>query len=95
MLSEITYPAGTEIGAHAHELPYFSLVLKGSYSERFGAHVRETEALDLVSLRRVPLFLGQTLYVSWGQLLKKFKEDSVGPAKADDVHVVTSRNRCF
>src|SRR5579864_3161660 len=47
-LTEITYSPGTEISAHAHELPYFCLVLKGSYSERFDGQVREAEALDLI-----------------------------------------------
>ena len=47
-VTEISYSPGTEISAHAHELPYFCLVLKGSYSEKFGGHVRESEALDVL-----------------------------------------------
>lgn len=47
-LTELSYSAGTEIPTHAHELPYFSLVLRGSYSERFGHLVRETQALDII-----------------------------------------------
>ncbi len=47
-LTEISYSPGTEIRAHAHELPYFCLVLKGSYGERFGSHVRQAEAPDVL-----------------------------------------------
>lgn len=47
-MSEITYPPGTEISAHAHELPYFCLLLKGSYFKRLGSRLPETEALDFI-----------------------------------------------
>ena len=35
-LSESIYPAGLKMSSHLHEPAYFSLVLKGGYTETFG-----------------------------------------------------------
>src|SRR5207237_1496680 len=39
-LSESVYPAGLKMCTHLHEPAYFSLVLKGAYTETFGKGVR-------------------------------------------------------
>lgn len=45
-LTEIDFEPGLQILPHAHELPYFCLVLSGSYSEHYENRVRECEAPD-------------------------------------------------
>lgn len=47
-LTEIHYQPGTQILRHAHELPYFCVVLSGTYSEHYENHTRECEAPDLL-----------------------------------------------
>ena len=39
-LSESIYPAGLKMSSHLHEPAYFSLVLKGAYTETFGKDAR-------------------------------------------------------
>jgi AraC family transcriptional regulator len=39
-LSESIYPAGLKMSSHLHEPAYFSLVLKGAYTETFGEGAR-------------------------------------------------------
>ena len=39
-LSESIYPAGLKMSSHLHEPAYFSLVLKGAYTETFGKSAR-------------------------------------------------------
>ena len=39
-LSESIYPAGLKMSSHLHEPAYFSLVLKGAYTETFGKGAR-------------------------------------------------------
>jgi AraC family transcriptional regulator len=44
--SENTYPPNLRLVSHRHERPYFSLVLAGSYTERYGTRTRDCHRLS-------------------------------------------------
>lgn len=46
--TEIAYPPGTKILPHAHALPYFCVVVRGSYREQYGSQWRENRAFDFL-----------------------------------------------
>lgn len=41
ILTEYSYPPETRVEKHAHELPYFNLIIEGAYDETHGGKVRQ------------------------------------------------------
>ncbi len=48
ILSEIVHKDGLDVPEHSHELAYFTLVLGGSYTERFGQHTKDHDPMSVL-----------------------------------------------
>jgi AraC family transcriptional regulator len=48
ILSEVIHVTSLDVPAHSHELAYFTLVLGGGYSERFGTKMRDLEPMSVL-----------------------------------------------
>ena len=48
VLCEVVHPTAMDLPEHSHELAYFTLVLGGAYTEKFGANVRDHDPMSLV-----------------------------------------------
>src|SRR5687767_6240414 len=48
ILSEIVHPHAVDVPEHSHELAYFTLVLGGAYTERFGPHVKDHDPMSVL-----------------------------------------------
>src|SRR5688572_25095967 len=48
ILSEIVHPNAVDVPEHSHELAYFTLVLGGAYTERFGPQVRDHDPMSVL-----------------------------------------------
>ncbi len=48
ILSEIVHPSAIDVPEHCHELGYFTLVLGGAYTEKFGATVKEHAPMSVL-----------------------------------------------
>ena len=48
ILCEVIHPSAFEVPEHSHELAYFTLVLGGAYTERFGRHVKDHDPMSLL-----------------------------------------------
>jgi AraC family transcriptional regulator len=48
ILSEIVHRGAFDVPEHSHELAFFTLVLGGAYTERFGRNVREHDPMSLL-----------------------------------------------
>ena len=48
ILSEIVHPAALDVPEHSHELAYYTLVLSGAYTERFGAEVKDHDPMSVL-----------------------------------------------
>lgn len=48
ILCEVVHPTSFEVPEHSHELAYFTLVLGGAYTERFGPDVRDHDPMSVL-----------------------------------------------
>jgi AraC family transcriptional regulator len=48
ILCEVVHPEAFDVPEHSHELAYFTLVLGGAYSEKFGPHVQDHDPMSLL-----------------------------------------------
>ncbi len=48
ILSEVVHTDALDLPEHSHELAYFTLVLGGSYTEKFGPHTKDHEPMSVL-----------------------------------------------